>query len=70
MESITRGTVTCPVCGTETSVGLPRSTTDPVVTSEPSPALDAAYAGDGSGRQKRRQLRCPNEHPLYVYFEF
>ena len=70
MESITRGSTTCPVCGTEASVGLPRSTTDPIVTPEPSPDLDATYAGDGSGRQKRRRFRCPNGHSLYVYFEF
>ncbi len=70
MKGLTRGQVTCPECGADTNVGLPRSTTDPVVTAEPSPALDDDYAGEGSGRQKRRQLRCPNGHPLYVYFEF
>lgn len=70
MESLTRGLVTCPVCGVQTTLGLPRSTTDPVITASPSSDLDDVYTGDDAGRQKRRQSRCPNGHSFYVYFEF
>ncbi|WP_254838172.1 DUF1178 family protein [Natronomonas marina] len=70
MEQLTRGMVTCPVCGATTVVGLPRSTTDPVISASPSPELDDAYTGENAGRRKRRQSCCPNGHGFYMYFEF
>ena len=70
MDGCLHGLITCPDCGTDTPVGLPRSTANRVVTPSPSAELDAVYLDGDDSRRKRRHACCPNGHSFYMYFEF
>ena len=54
---------TCPLCGTDVAMGLPRDAVVKSVTAAERPEPD------GSG-QKARRLRCQNDHEFFVLFEW
>jgi hypothetical protein len=54
---------TCPLCGTEVEMGLPRDAVVKSVTAAERPEPDES-------RQKARRLRCQNGHGFFVLFEW
>lgn len=61
--------VSCPVCGEQIQMGLPRSASVEAVTGEIDPELDEVYLSE-SPRHKRRSNSCETGHRFYVYFEY
>jgi len=57
-------TVTCPECGADRGIGLPRGgAIKGVRTDGPDDPL-------GDPRKKWREGRCPNGHDFFIFFEF
>jgi hypothetical protein len=61
--------VSCPACGEQVQMGLPRSVAIEAITEEVDSALDEEYLSE-SPRHKRRSIKCENGHQFYVYFVY
>ncbi|WP_181686560.1 transcriptional regulator Brz [Halorhabdus salina] len=56
-------TLACPDCDAEVTMGLPRNSTVRSIAAQPRDEPD-------DERVKVRENACPNDHRLYVTFEF
>ena len=63
------GTVTCPVCGRTSSVGLPRHATIETVTATRSPRPDEGVTDDDRRRKCRPQV-CACGQPFKFCFTY